>query len=66
MKWFSQLLKIPSCLEFASTYSLFPCDTADTTGSEARSVSLAGLSLVSTFKTKLFHEDCTSLAVTLT
>ena len=54
MKWFSQLLKIPSCSEFASTYSLSPCDTADTTGSEARSVSLAELSLVSTFKQSCF------------
>lgn len=49
------IVKILSFSEFVSTYFLFPCDTADTTGSEAHSTSLAGLSLVSALKTKLPH-----------
>jgi len=56
----------PNYSEFVSTYSLFPCDTADTTGSEAHSTSLVRLFPVSALKTKLFHKRNSSLVVKLT
>ena len=61
-----RIVNIPNCSEFVSTYPLFPCDTADTTGSEAHSTSPVRFFLVSALKTKLCHKHSSSLAETRT